>query len=329
MHAMAPPAPRGCDPLIERDRELAALAGVVAETSRGDAGGILIEGPAGIGKSGLLDALRAQAAVDGLRVLSARAGELERDFPFGVVRQLFDPSLSDQAVRERWLADAAGAAAVVFDAPGSGADGTAEEAAFSTLHGLHWLTLNASSEGPLLLAIDDLHWCDRPSLRFLAYLAKRLEGLPVLVAATLRTGEAGTDVALVAEVASDPRWNVLRPGPLTAPGVEALVRGRLGDDAAPAFSAACHEATGGNPLLLRQLLSALQSDHVRPDAGNVLVVRAIGPRAASRGVLLRLARLPDGAVPVAQAVAVLGESATLPAVAALARLDEAAAAERP
>ena len=41
--------------------------------------------------------------------------------------------------------------------------------------------MNLSAEAPLLLAVDDLHWCDRASLRFLAYLTRRLEGLPVLV----------------------------------------------------------------------------------------------------------------------------------------------------
>jgi len=324
---MVPPPRRDSDPLVERDREIDALAGLVDDTARGGAGAILIEGPAGIGKSGLLAELRSQAASSGLRVLNARAGELERDFPFGIVRQLFDPLLADPAVRKRWLADAASSAAVVFDAPGAGGDGLTEDTTFSTLHGLHWLTLNAASDGPLLLAVDDLHWCDRASLRFLAYLARRIEGLPVLLGATLRTGEAGTDLALVGELASDPSCVVLRPGPLSAAAVAELVRGRLGDDAAPAFSTACHGATAGNPLLLRQLLSALESEGVAPDAGNVAVVRDIGPRAASRGVLLRLERLPKGAIPVAQAVAVLGESATLPAVAALAGLEEAAAAE--
>ena len=101
-----------------------------------------------------------------------------------------------------------------------------------------------------------------------------------------------------------------------------LVRARLGADADERFCAACPRATGGNPLLLRQLLNALEADGVQPDAAHADVVADIGPRAVSRTVLLRLARLPDEAVSVARAVAVLGESADLPAVAALAELDE-------
>jgi DNA-binding NarL/FixJ family response regulator len=104
--------------------------------------------------------------------------------------------------------------------------------------------------------------------------------------------------------------------------VTELVRARLGEDADERFCSACARVTGGNPLLLRQLLSSLEADGVKPDAAHVDVVADIGPRAVSRTVLLRLARLPDSAVSVARAVAVLGESADLPAVAALAELPE-------
>ncbi len=94
-----------------------------------------------------------------------------------------------------------------------------------------------------------------------------------------------------------------------------------------AFAAACQDVTAGNPLLLRQLLTALAAEHVAPDAAHAASVRAIGPRAVSRTVLLRLARLPAPAAAVARAVAVLGEQPGLPAIAGLAEVDEDAAAE--
>ncbi len=87
-----------------------------------------------------------------------------------------------------------------------------------------------------------------------------------------------------------------------------------------------HAATGGNPLLIRQLLRALETEGVRPDAASAGIVREIGPGAVARTVLLRLARQPAEALAVARAVAVLGEGASLPAVAALAEVDEAALA---
>jgi DNA-binding CsgD family transcriptional regulator len=201
------------------------------------------------------------------------------------------------------------------------------DVSFAALHGLFWVALNLAAEGPLMLAIDDLHWCDRPSLRFVAYLARRLEGQPVLVAATVRSGEPGTDVALLGEVAHDPAAVAVRPIPLSADAVRALVRERLGDAAEEAFCEACHRATGGNPLFLRQLVTALEADHVRPDAAHAGVVLEIGPRAVSRTVIMRLARLSEDAIAVARAVSVLAESATLPSVAALTGLTEARVAD--
>src|SRR4051812_20822360 len=178
--------------LLEREQELGALATFLAEAAAGLARLVVVEGPAGIGKTQLLAEARRRAADAGLRVLSARGGELEREYAFGVVRQLFEPALVDPAARERLLAGAAAGAATVFEsvevAPGSEADGS-----FAVLHGLYWLTVNLSAERPLVLAIDDLHWCDRPSLRFLAYLVRRLEGLPVLAVTSLRTAEPGVD----------------------------------------------------------------------------------------------------------------------------------------
>jgi DNA-binding CsgD family transcriptional regulator len=328
--------------LLERDAELAALDAAVAAAADGSGRLLVIAGPAGIGKSGLLADLRERARPR-LRVLSARASELEREFGFGVVRQLFEPALAARGAGAATpggsaagrsgastpadssggpFAGAAAPAAAVF---GAGAE-TESATSFAALHGLYWLSIDLAAERPLLLAVDDLQWCDRPSLRFLAYLARRLEGLPVLLAATLRTNEPGTDPALLAEVVHDPAAVALQPGPLSEVGVAALVEQRLGGDADPAFSAACHDATGGNPLLLRQLLRALEAERVRPEASGVELVRAVGPRAASSTVLVRLARLPAAAVAVARAVSVLGESAELPAVAALAGLDEQAVA---
>jgi predicted ATPase len=177
------------------------------------------------------------------------------------------------------------------------------------------------------VAIDDLHWCDVPSLRFLAYLAGRLEGLPILLAGTLRPSELGAREALVDEIARAPSAVFVRPDPLSQAAVKELVQGRLGPVPEEAFVVACHAATGGNPLLLDQLLASLAADGVQPDADHVSVVRNIGPRAVSRTVLARLGRLPGEAVDVARAVAVLGDRADLQAIAALAGLDEAEVGE--
>lgn len=312
--------------LFERDRELASLTGLVDGAVEGRGRCALIEGPAGIGKSRLLAEARAHAGE--MRVLGARGGELERDFPFGVVRQLFEGAIADPEQRERLLSGSAAPAASVFDALDPADQEGGGDASFATLHGLFWLALNLAETQPLLLAVDDLHWCDRASLRFVTYLVRRLEDVPILLAATLRTAEPGTDTQLIGEIAHDPSTVAVQPGSLSSAAVSELVGERLGTDSAAAeFTLACHRATGGNPLLLRQLLTALESDGVAPIAANAPVIAEIGPRAVSRTVLPRLSRQPAAAIATARAAAVLGEGASLPAAAALAGLDESAVAD--
>ena len=322
------PAPRAtAGRIVERDNEIGLIGMLIGDAIAGEGRVALIEGPAGIGKTRLLAETRAQAPPLGMAVLSARGSELEREFPFGVARQLFEAAIADPERRDRLFAGAAAPARAVFESPSGGADpGAAGDASFAALHALFWLAVNITADAPLLLAIDDLHWVDSPSLRFIAYLTRRLEGLPIAIATTLRTGEPRTDEALIAEVIQDPATAPVRPRPLTERAVSEMVRERLGEHAEDAFCTACHRATVGNPLLLRQLLSALETDGVEPDAAHADVVRGIGQGAVSRSVLLRLARLGSDATAVARAVAVLGEHADLPAIGSLAGIDEQAVA---
>jgi DNA-binding NarL/FixJ family response regulator len=309
--------------LLDREREVAALERALDEVEDGRGRILFIEGPPGIGKSRLLREARERAAKR-MTCLTARCSELERDFSFGAVRQLFEAEAFDPERRDLLLGGAAAPAASVLEGT-AGGDGAAE-GTFAVLHALYWATLNLAEERPLLLALDDLHWCDRPSLRFVAYLSHRLEGVPVLLAAAVRSTDPGTDAALLAEIAGDPLTEPVRPGPLGDTAVSALVLSRLRAEPDPGFRAACKEATGGNPLLLGHLLTALEHDQVRPTAGAAAAVHEIGPGAVSRTVLLRLSRLSGHAVTVARAVAVLGESSALPRVAALTGLDEATVA---
>lgn len=313
--------------LVERDRELAALTGALDAIAEGRHGLLLIEGDAGIGKTRLLGEARRLAAERSVRVLSSRGSQLESAFAFGIVRQLFEPEIADPTRREELLRGAAAGAAGVFDfAAGAAEDGRAE--GFSALHGLYWLAVNLSAEGPLMLAVDDAQWCDGASLRFLAYLARRLTAVPVLVAATVRTsGEGPNEEDLLAELALEPDALVLRPTALSMQATAELVERQLDEQPAQLFTAACHQTTSGNPLLLSQLLRALAADGVRPDASHADRVVAVGSRAISSMVLVRLRRLPQDALEVARAAAVLGDGAALPVIAALTGISETCTAE--
>jgi hypothetical protein len=112
--------------LLERDRELERIAGFLQRGQQGHGGALVVEGPAGIGKTVLLAASRDVAEGEGFRVLRARGAELEREFAFGVVRQLIEPVVAGASEDERaWLLDGpAGVAAELLGLPGLGEGAT-------------------------------------------------------------------------------------------------------------------------------------------------------------------------------------------------------------
>lgn len=317
-------------PLLERETELELIQRLVSEAVERRGSLLVLEGPAGIGKTRLLAATRRRAEALGFDVLSARAGELEREFSHGVLRQLFEPRLASASDDERvdLLAGAAALAAPLFnvaEAPDTSAVG--EDSAFAILHALFWLTANIAERAPTLLVVDDLQWCDSPSLRFLSYLARRLDGLPALVAAAVRTGEPSLDLTLLAELESEPIATVVRPAPLSVDGVAQLLHAALERQPAAAFLDSVYAACGGNPLLVNELLRAVAAEGIEPTATAAARVRELRPETLARFVVQRLRRLGPAAEALARAVAILRES-ELALAATLARLeaDDAATA---
>src|SRR6266516_4643804 len=314
--------------LLERETELAGVAGLIDALP--DGGRLVaIEGPPGIGKTALLAQARALGQESRLQVLGARGSELERSFSYGVVRQLFEPFLASLREEERaeLLAGAAALAAPLFDPAQVAVGEPTGDSSLATLHGLYWLTANLATRRPLLLALDDLHWCDLSSLRFLAYLLPRMEGLGVLVVVGLRPDEPSEDPGLLARVVADPVATVIRPALLSGEATARFLREILAPDADEAFCAACWEVTAGNPLLLRELVHVVADAGLAPTGENVPKLQELAARAGSRTVALRLSRLPPEAEVLAQAVAVLGDDVDPRQAASLAELDERSAFE--
>jgi DNA-binding CsgD family transcriptional regulator/tetratricopeptide (TPR) repeat protein len=304
--------------LLERDGELAAV-----DTLIGGSGRLLaIEGPPGIGKTSLITETRRRVEATGMLVFGARGSEFEKTFSFGLVRQLFEPYLVQLSEEERAevLAGAAELAIPLFE-PAQLSEASAD-VSLGMLHGLYWLTANVAAKQPLLLVIDDLHWSDLASLRWLAYLLPRVEDLEVLIVAGLRQAEPGEDPALLAQIMADPLTTVARPAPLSKGAATLLARETLAEDAEDAFGEACHEITGGNPLLLHELLNALVAEDVAPVGASVPALRELAARAGWRAVSVRLSRLPPEATKLAQAVSILGDDVDPHHAAALAGLSE-------
>jgi predicted ATPase len=184
--------------LLERDRELERIGRCLQQAQKGKGSTLVVEGPAGMGKTVLLAAGRDAAQAEGFRVLRGRGAELEREFAFGIVRQLVEPALAgaSEAERASLLDGAPGVAARLLALPGlaepaPGASPSAPDPSFAALHGLYWLCANLAAENPLALVVDDAQWADGTSLRFLAFLLPPLEELPVAVLMAARPTEAG------------------------------------------------------------------------------------------------------------------------------------------
>ena len=308
--------------LLERDRELTRIAELLRGCAAGHGAIVVIDGPAGIGKTALLESAVRSAREAGIVALTARGGELEQGFGYSVIRDLFAPALSAEGQeRTELLTGAAGLAARVIVLEPSTAPQPVADPAFAVVHGLYWLTANLARSAPLLLAIDDAHWCDPPSLRFLSYLARRLEGLPVAILLAMRPTESEPLAAIIAE----PLTTVLDPEALSVAGVGQLVRSALGDPD-DRFVLACHDAAAGNPFLTTELVGELARAGVAPRTQETGRVSELRPPSVRRAIVTRLARLPDAAREMAQAVAVLGAGAQLRDAALLADLSMAVAA---
>jgi DNA-binding CsgD family transcriptional regulator len=310
--------------LLERHGEVALVEAGVAAAAAGRGGLLWIEGRAGIGKTELVRWARQAAARAGFGVCSARGGELEREFPFGVVRQLFEGVVRNLEPADQ-TALLSGAARQAASALGLSRD-VAVPDVLPVLHGLYWLTVNMTTTRPLLVAVDDAHWADVASLRYLEYLARRLDELPVLVVVASRPTEPHSDPDVLARVATEATSQAIRPSPLTEDAVARLVGGYLDGPADREFVRACHEATNGNPFLVRHLVAALREDGVVSSAASAPAVFTTAPDTVARATRTRLASLPPEATRLAEAVAVLGDDTQFVMAAALAETDASLAA---
>jgi hypothetical protein len=204
------------DVLLERDAEIAELAQLLSRAIDGAGSGLLVRGPAGIGKTALLLSTEALAASRGMRVLTARGAPFERQYPFGVIRQLLDPVLGDVSLRSAVLTGAATTASSVFDTEDAGAG--PPDTSFAATYGLFWALQNLGTLSPVLLSVDDLHWIDEASLRVLDFVLRRVDRAPIALIAGLRSGEelSTEQVGVVEELEAAGLLRVLEPKPLSS-----------------------------------------------------------------------------------------------------------------
>ena len=223
LRLLAPAAPLARDAdqrRLERTRELAALERAVDRLAAGEGSVILLEAAAGPRQTALLE-YAARAATDaGCLVRRATPAPPERDLPYGVVRSLLEAPLRAATGPGRIspLDGAAEPAAALL----LGAMPADAEPDIVIAHSLLWLSAGLAAGRGLTLIVDDAHWSDAPSLTALAYLARRIADVPVLLVIAARPGiisPAGFGAPIVlrfAPHALDPPS--LRPGAPNARG---------------------------------------------------------------------------------------------------------------
>jgi DNA-binding CsgD family transcriptional regulator len=309
--------------LLERDDALELADQLLARARRGDGGLLLIEGHAGVGKTRLVSAIAERATSAGLAVHAARGHELEEELPFGVLRQVLEAPLRAVSAGERaaLFAGSARPAEVVFHGSSSGAPADP----MSIVHALFWLTVNLTDRSPAVLLVDDAHWSDLPSLRWLHYLSRRLTDLPVLVVVACRQAEETRATDLLDALRESESTHSSRLEPLGVCSVARLLTARLGSTG-DRFAVACHRATGGNPFLLTELVRQICAQGLAPTDSVARRVPDLVCPTVSDSVSARLRRIGPKAVAVARAVAVLGVRGRLDQVASLAAVPIAVAA---
>ncbi|MET7574350.1 AAA family ATPase [Streptomyces sp. NPDC005492] len=323
------PADAASASLWEREEEIAGVAEAIDalcadESSSGSL--LLVRGEAGLGKTALLAEARRIAEARGCQVWQARGGETLKSVPFNVVRQLLQPaliSLMPEEIREYlgdWF-DIAGPALGVTEPgerqadPQGVCDGLV--AAMSRLAKRYW---------PLVLLVDDAHWADQETLRWLAAFAERLDDLSVLVVVARRPGEvSGESARHLDAIAASAGHSVTDVNALTPAATAGLTRATVGQHADAAFCREVWAVTDGNPYETVELLAKVQDSALEPVEASAAELRALNRSARGRGLVARLDDLGAEARRFAWAAAILGTGISVKLVARLATMgsDEA------
>jgi DNA-binding CsgD family transcriptional regulator len=286
--------------LLERELELTTLDTLLERVRAGRGGRLLIEGPAGIGKSTLLEAAIERAQERGMRCLSAEAAEVSSQVAFGVARA---------ALGSLWPAED---------------DGTAAPAALA--RGVR-AVLDLTEQAPLAVCVDDLQWADGASLRWLSLLAQRASETRLAVVLVARTDEVPEAHPALSDLLDDRRALVIRPAPLSIAAAAQLVCSVVGHDLDEELIRACHAQTRGNPYLLSAVADAIRQDGLLPTGSDASQLRAVGSRAIGRAVNRRLERLAPEPRALIEALATVGDIGGLGELAALLGVEREAASD--
>ncbi|MFJ9814911.1 ATP-binding protein [Streptomyces sp. NPDC101151] len=318
------PSAAASAPLWERDTEIATVTRAldVLCADQSSAGSLLVfRGEAGLGKTALLTETRRMAERRGCIVWSARGGETLKSVPFNVVRQLLQPALVallPEEAREYlgdWYEIAGPALGIVDPQDGSADPQYVCDGLVAAVRRL------ARREWPLVLLVDDAHWADQETLRWLAAFAERLDDLSVLVVVARRPGEVSGESARHLDAVAAAAGRPVNLSALTPEATAGLTRASVGRHADDPFCREVWAVTGGNPYDTVELLAKVQDSEVQPVEARAGELRALNRSARGGGLVDRLKGLGIEATRFAWAAAILGAGISVDLVARLASMN--------
>ncbi|WP_405804883.1 AAA family ATPase [Streptomyces sp. NBC_00210] len=322
--------------LLERDAELAALDALLTDLGASFTGAaapctgglVALAGPAGLGKTTLLNEVRRRAVARGCTVLFACGGEQEQGVAFHVVRQLVQPVLAAGSEKEHrkilgsWYDIVAPAVGLVAG------NGNASPDPQGVRDGLDWIaTRFAVQHAPLVVMLDDAHWADAESLAWLTGFAPRVSELPMLLVVAYRSDELPVDAVAFGRLTERLGSRPFDLVPLTPSGVSRIVRETLGEEADEAFCRESWAVTGGNPFETVELVAKVADRGLKPQVVHVPELRELASAVKGGGLVERLERLGTSAVRFAWSAAVLGSEASRSLAASVGGLGEAESAD--
>jgi DNA-binding CsgD family transcriptional regulator/tetratricopeptide (TPR) repeat protein len=280
--------------LCGREAELARLHALLDDVASSTALAAVVEGPAGIGKSSLLQALIDGAAARGFSIFSTRSEEMERERAFGAIARLAE------AMR-----------------PGSGKtfidlleDDLPQTSAFRLVDMFVDLIEARALNGPLLISFDDAQWADEWSIRAIGILFRRLRGLPLALSIGLRPTPRSQELATLVASLSEEGCH-LALGALDSQAVAEVIRQLSGREPS-AHLLGTFERAGGNPFFVHELFDALRRDQLLVSPGDALDVAASStPPALLVTVLHRMRALSEEVLDIVRTAAVLSGTFTV------------------
>jgi DNA-binding CsgD family transcriptional regulator len=284
--------------LIGREGELATLAEAVQRAADGEFGAILVAGEAGVGKTRLVAEMQRGAAETGARILTGDCIELaEGELPFAPLTAALRPVARDLGPAEIDALPGREELARLWPElgdPGKGwisRDSALDEPLSQSrlFEALLAMLSRLGEHGPVVLAIEDLHWADRSTRDFLSFLVRNAQGASLLLVCTYRSDELHRRHPLrpfLAELERRPRVERIELAPLSRDELRALIDGVLGEPPDQELLTDLFERSDGNPFFAEELLAASGDGGAIPETlRDALMVRVEALTGPGRGVL--------------------------------------------